>query len=175
MRKNIFQKLIPDEKKLRESRALNACLAFTRRAHVWHFNRRSAARAALIGLFCAFIPLPVQMFIAIALCIWCRAHLPLAIGIVWLTNPITMAPVFLSTYHFGAFLLNQPTVGFEFEMNWEWVEAQFEVIWQPLLLGSLVTGAIFACIGYTVIEVTWRYQAIKRWRLRQKRKQKDEK
>ncbi len=175
MSNNIFHKIIPDEAKLREMPMLKACLSLTQRAQVWHFNRRSAARAALIGLFCAFIPLPIQMFAAIILCIWCRAHLPLSIGIVWLTNPITMTPVFLATYHFGAFLLNQPTIGFEFEMSWAWVEQQFNLIWQPLLLGSLVTGGILACIGYTVIEVTWRHQTLKKWRKRQAKRNNDKK
>lgn len=174
-KKNIFHKIIPNEEKLREIPAIKACLSFTQRAHIWHFNRRSAARAALIGLFCALIPLPIQMFAAIVLCIWSGAHLPLAIGIVWLTNPITMAPVFLATYHFGAFLLGQPTIGFEFEMSWSWVAEQFELIWQPLLLGSLVTGLILACIGYTVIEVSWRYRTIKKWRLRQARQKANKK
>lgn len=170
MRKNIFSKIIPDEEKLREMPALKACLSFTQRAHVWHFNRRSASRAALIGLFCAFIPLPIQMFAAIVLCVWSRAHLPFAIGIVWLTNPITMTPVFLATYHFGAFLLGQETITFEFHLSWAWVENQFLMIWQPLLLGSLVAGGIFACIGYTAMEITWRHQTLKRWRLRQARR-----
>ena len=167
MANNRLKRFIPDEDKLKEVPAIRACLSITQKAHVWHFNRRSASRAALIGLFCALIPLPIQMFFAIILCIWSRAHLPLAIGIVWLTNPLTMAPVFLATYHFGAFLLNQPTIGFEFEMSWSWVETQFKLIWQPLLLGSVVTGGILACIGYTIMEVTWRHQTIKRWRLRQ--------
>lgn len=172
MKKSILKKIIPNEEKLRNMRAIKACLSITQRAHIWHFNRRSAARAALIGLFCAFIPLPIQMFAAIILCVWARAHLPLAIGIVWLTNPITMAPVFLATYHFGAFLLGQPTIGFEFEMSWSWVAEQFKVIWQPLLLGSLVTGGIFACIGYTVMEVSWRHRTLKKWRVRQSQRDK---
>ena len=145
-------------------------MEFTEKAQVLHFNRRSASRAVLIGLFCAFIPIPAQMFFAILWCIWWQANLPLSVGIVWLTNPLTIPFIFLATYHFGAFLLGEPTIGFEFEMNWTWLEHQFELVWKPLLLGSLVAGTIFSCIGYAIVDISWRRHTLRKWKNRHKKR-----
>jgi len=171
MAKRFLKKYMIDEQALQNNPWLSRCLSFTRRAKVWHFTRRSAARAVLIGTFCAFIPLPIQMFLALALCIWARANLPLTMGIVWLTNPLTIAPVFLATYHFGAFLLGQPTISFEFEMSWGWIQEQLLLTWQPLLLGSLVCGAFFGGLGYVFVKISWRKHIQKRWDERRARMQ----
>ncbi len=168
MAKKLLKKISVSEELLEKHVLLSKCLAFTQQANVLHFNRRSASRAVLIGTFCAFIPLPVQMILGILCCLWFRANLPITIGIVWLTNPLTMAPIFLATYHFGAFLMGEPTITFDFEMNWRWVETQFLMIWQPLLLGSLTAGVIFSCIGYTLIEISWRHHVLTKWKARQK-------
>lgn len=133
------------------------------KAHVWHLNRRSATRAVMIGLFFAFIPLPIQMFFAIFACIYLRANLPLSIAFVWLTNPLTMAPVFYATYRVGAILLDMPIQDFAFEMSWEWLAAKFAQVWKPLFLGSVVCGTAAAAIGYTVVDLLWRRHTLKRW------------
>ena len=169
MAKQFLKRYMPDDDVIKRNRWLRLCLDYTERAQVLHFNRRSASRAILIGLFCAFIPLPIQMFLAFILCVWMRANLPLTMGMVWLTNPLTIAPVFLATYHLGAFLMQQPTIGFEFEMSWQWLEHQFALVWKPLMLGSLVTGTVLACVGYTVVEISWRRHTLRKWQSRNKR------
>jgi uncharacterized protein (DUF2062 family) len=75
--------------------------------NLWHLNRHSVARAMAVGLFAAFIPIPLQMLVAAILAITVRGNMPIAISLVWLTNPITM-PVFICTYMTGAWLMNVP-------------------------------------------------------------------
>jgi uncharacterized protein (DUF2062 family) len=47
-----------------------------------------------VGLFCAFIPVPFQMLLAAPSAIIFSANLPVSIALVWITNPITMPPIF---------------------------------------------------------------------------------
>ena len=66
----------------------------------------AVARAMAVGLFAAFIPIPLQMLLAAVLAITVRGNMPIAISLVWLTNPITMPVVFICTYMTGAWLMN---------------------------------------------------------------------
>ena len=80
-------------------------------------NRRSVSVACAIGLFCAFIPIPFQMILAAGLAIIVRCNLPIAVALVWITNPITMPPLFFLAYKMGAFLTDVHLGPFEFELS----------------------------------------------------------
>jgi uncharacterized protein (DUF2062 family) len=68
-----------------------------------------------------------------------------------------MGPIYYFSYLVGADLLRIQPAPFEFEMSMEWVTHQFVSIWQPMLLGSVLVGAIVALIGYILLDVLWRY------------------
>jgi uncharacterized protein (DUF2062 family) len=169
MPRKFFKRISPAKQELMDNRWLKLFSDFAHKAHVWHISRRSVSRAVMIGVFCAFIPLPIQMFLAIGFCIWIRANLPISVFIVWLTNPLTMAPIFYATYLFGAFMLDVEPINFEFQMSWQWLEDRFYLVWKPLLLGSLTTGIFCAAVGYTAVDLLWRRHAIKRWQNRHRK------
>ena len=136
------------------------------KADVWHFNRRAASRAALVGLFFAFVPLPAQMVMALPVCIWLRANLPLTFAFVWITNPITIPPIFYTTYKLGNLFMGLAPIDSDFVMDSAWLWSRMGDIWQPLLLGSLLCGVAFSAVGYTLIDFLWRRHAIKKWQHR---------
>lgn len=139
--------------------------------NLWHFNRRSAARAALIGLFCAMIPMPFQMVLAAFLAFYLTANIPLSIGLVWISNPITMPPLFFATYKFGAWLLGtEPVESFEFTT--EWLANGLAVVWMPLYFGSAIAGILLGAAGYVSVRFVWRYRVIQKWKRRAKARQK---
>lgn len=121
-----------------------------------------------IGLFWAMVPMPLQMVPAIFCCIFWRANLPLSIALVWLTNPVTMPPVFYATYRLGCFLLGTPPVTFELE--WEWLMNSIPLIWKPLYVGSLLSGTVLATAGYTLIDLLWRWTTVRRWKKRKSKR-----
>lgn len=170
MARKFFQRYLPEAHHVRRHRTLRRVFGeLLHDPNLWHLNRRSAAGAMAVGVFCAFVPAPGQMLLAAALAILCRVNLPMSVALVWLTNPITIPPVFYVTYRIGAWLLGRDGPAPDFEMSLEWLEAEFDHIWAPLLLGSLLTGTVAAALGYAAVRGFWRWHVLRAWRHRRQR------
>ncbi len=168
MPKKFIQRFIPTPETIARHPSLRWLGDHLHDPNIWHLNRQSVSLAALIGLFCAFIPLPTQMVFAAMLALWLRANLPVAITLVWLTNPVTIPPVFFVTYKVGAWMLNIKPRPIQFEASWEWFSASFATVWQPLVLGSLCCGVLAGILGYVAVLWIWRWNVISRWEERKK-------
>jgi len=120
----------------------------------WHFGRRSVARATGLGLFVAFLPVP-QLLTVTVLVIFIRINLPVALAMIMMTNPLTMAPAFYLNYRVGAWLLGRPLPSPPADFSLDWLLEQFGSIWQPLWLGSVVVGAIAGLAGWLAVHYIW--------------------
>lgn len=169
MPRKALKKIMPNKDQVMQGKSMQMISDLLHKGGVWNFNRRYAARAVLIGIFCAFIPLPMQMFIAAVICILVKANLPLSIACVWITNPLTIAPIFYTTYRLGALILDLPVSDFDIELSFQWMQDELTRIWKPLILGSFICGLAFSALGYTVVDLLWRWSTIKRWHNRQNR------
>ena len=169
MPRRFIKSYMPDHHQVRRSGWLQILGDRLHHPSLWHLNRRSVAGALGSGVFVAFIPLPGQMVIAAILSIWLRVNLPLAVAAVWITNPITIPPMFYFTYRVGAWLLDSQPLDLQFQLSWDWLAYNLGIIWQPLLLGSLIVGIILGSLTYLVVILAWRYYVIVAWRKRQKR------
>ncbi|MFP3424919.1 DUF2062 domain-containing protein [Pseudoalteromonas sp. SIMBA_162] len=161
MAKKTIQRFLPDPNKIRHHKSLKIFGKLLQDANLWHLNRRSARGAFAVGLFFAFIPVPFQMVLAAATAILFRVNLPISATLVWLTNPLTMPPIFYGSYLVGTLVLNQPEQHFAFELNWAWFEQSIETIGPAFLVGSLVCASIASIIGYFGIDILWRRSVIK--------------
>lgn len=90
----------------REPRSLTARAART----LFSMSAQSLGRGGAAGMFWAMIPMPFQMAPALGVCIAARGNLPLAVALVWLSNPVTYLPIFYAQYRLGDFILQ--TLGF---------------------------------------------------------------
>jgi uncharacterized protein len=106
MPRRLFKRYMPSPDSIKGNKSLRFLGTLIHDPNLWHLNRHSVARAMAVGLFWAMIPMPMQMLAAAAVAIALRANLPISIGLVWLTNPITMPPVFYCSYKLGAWLSN---------------------------------------------------------------------
>jgi uncharacterized protein len=140
--------------------------------NLFHLNRYSVSMAFLSGTFLAFFPVPGQMVLAALAAFWIRCNLPIAVALVWITNPLTIPPIFFATYKLGTWLLDSPTMDFNMEFTWEWINLELERLWKPLLVGSLAAGAFFAIIGYASVRLAWRLSVAYQWRHRKERREK---
>jgi uncharacterized protein (DUF2062 family) len=139
MHKKLIKKYTPDPKVIRANKSLRFLSVFFSNPNLWHINRKSVRMAMIVGFFWAMIPLPFQMVFAAMTAIPLRANIPLSVALVWITNPLTMVPIFYVAYLLGTALLGIQTDGFSFELSWAWVEHEFPLIWKPLVVGRLPT------------------------------------
>ncbi len=106
------------------------------------------------------------MVLAALFAIVFQVHLPISVGLVWLTNPLTMPPIFYFAYRLGCWIINQPVGDFHIELSVEWLTTGLKGIWQPLLLGSTVLGIICGVLGYMGMQLFWRGMVVWKWRKR---------
>lgn len=137
--------------------------------NLWHINRYSASMAFFVGLFVAFMPIPGQMVAAALLALLFRCNLPLSVGLVWITNPVTMPAIFYIAYKLGAMVVDVPMQETNFELSYHWLTHSLSAIWKPFLLGCLLCGLFFGSLGYFVINVLWRLRVARMLRERRRR------
>ncbi len=169
MARKLIKRYLPDPGTIKNNRHLRFLGSTIHDANLWHLNRRSAASAFFVGVFCAFIPIPFQMVVAAAMAVVFRCNLPLSVALVWITNPVTMPAIFYFTYKVGCYILDVPISETSFELSAHSVGVELARIWKPLYLGSLVTGVILGFLGYLLIRLYWRWNVVHNWRQRRKR------
>ncbi len=167
--KRVLQRYLPQRHAIHSHRSLKFLGDRLHDPLLWHLNRHAVAGGISVGLFVAFIPIPLQMVLAAIVAIALRVNVPAAVLGAWFTNPLTMAPVFLLSYRIGAFLLRQSASVTDFEISLPWLRETLDHTWQPLLLGSLVLGVLCAVLGNILVRVLWRLHLVRRWKARSKR------
>lgn len=138
--------------------------------HLFHLNRHSVSMAFFVGLFCALLPLPGQTLIAAPLALLLRCNLPIAVALVWITNPLTIAPVLYLTFKLGSWILGTPDLDTAIHFDWAWISQQGELILLPLVVGGLVAGLLAGATGYLVIRGLWRWSVVRSWDARRKKR-----
>jgi uncharacterized protein (DUF2062 family) len=166
MPKKYFKRIMPDHDKIRNHKHLQVFGKLLHDANLWHLNRRSVSGAFANGLFMAFVPVPFQMILAAGAAIIFRVNLPLSVALVWLTNPLTMPPMFYGTYKLGAWLMGTSAGEFNFELSYDWLVTGLAEIWKPFLLGCFVSGTVASILGYITIRLLWRWHIVKAWKAR---------
>ena len=116
--------------------------------------------------------MPLQMLVAAISAVGLKANLTLSTLLVWISNPITIGPIWYFNYWLGTVLLGEATKeNLAFEMSWAWIGHTFVAIWQPLMLGSLVVGISAGTLGYLLVQLVWQIQVRLSWRSRQRRRE----
>ncbi|HIP54823.1 MAG TPA: DUF2062 domain-containing protein [Sulfurimonas autotrophica] len=117
-------------------------------------NRRMISRAVLIGLFIAFIPMPMQMAAVLLFVPFIKFNVPVALAMCWLSNPLTMPLMYYMEYLTGSFLLGiepEPV-----EMTLEWFSHNFDNIFIPLYFGTAIYSIFGSLFGYFLVNFFWK-------------------
>lgn len=168
MLKHWLKRHLPSCDSVRNQRALRWLGTHLTEPDLWYFNRRSVSGGAAVGLFMAFLPMPLQMVPAAIASLFLRVNLPTAILGVWITNPLTVAPIYYACYLLGSWVLGTPASA-EFDPSWEWLGNELGRVGWPLLIGCLVVSTVSAVIGYAGTQWLWRWQVRRAWQLRSRR------
>jgi uncharacterized protein (DUF2062 family) len=168
--KIFFKQILPSISKIKENPNLKMFGKLLHDPNLWHLNRRSLSGGTAVGLFVAFIPLPLQMFIAAAIAIVFRVNLPLSVSLVFITNPITIPIFFYFAYTVGTILLGMEALSMQLLISMEQLYNSIDKILLPLLVGSFVVGSVVALMGYILVNLLWRLHVKNVWRKRVKKK-----
>ncbi len=122
----------------------------------WGIRRKTVVPGFALGLFVAFTPIPAHTLLAIALALVLKVNIPATIIGTLLMNPLTFLPMFLLEYRVGLFLLGVEPQPFQPQLSLEWLTHGFLSVWQPLLLGSVLCGALASLTGYIGLDLLWR-------------------
>jgi hypothetical protein len=164
MPRKFLRKWTPHPTALKEHKHLRFLGTALHANHLWQLNRSTVARACAIGFFCMWIPVPFQTVLAAVVAILFRANLPVSVALVFITNPLTMPPMFYFTYKFGALLLGLPPKHFNFELSISWLTSGMLQIWKPLMLGTTLVAVTTSLLAYYGALLLWNLHLIKRIR-----------
>jgi hypothetical protein len=126
-------------------------------------NRNSVSKAVLVGVFYAFIPMPLQMLAVVLMIPFIKFNVPIGVSLVWITNPVTMPFVFYAELVIGDLLTMSPisqNLDFMVELfTMDWFSTAFlsklmEVI-IPLYAGALFTALILSVLSYYLVRWLW--------------------
>lgn len=141
-------------------------------AAYWSVNRRNVTRAVALGFFIAFLPPPIPhtvmaIFAAVAL----RVNIPVTLAAIFLTNPVTIFPLYYAAYWTGCHVLGKtPMTHLPKAHPGDWLPAFHGPILEPFVLGSVLLGLAAAVVGYVVLGLFWHLSLVnkfyKRKRLR---------
>jgi uncharacterized protein len=167
--RNLFKRFLPHKEHIQKQSGLHLFSDYLHDPNIWHIHRRSSAGGAAIGMFCAFIPFPVQTITSAALAILLRMNLPIAVVFSLFSNPVTIPPLFFFAYQFGSKLLGLEEKEVQFTFTWDWISSTFVHIWEPLILGCFLLGTISSLLTYLIIRLIWRINAVSKWEKRRDR------
>ena len=128
---------------------------------LWKWNKKSIAKGLAIGLFCAFLPVPIHILLAGILAVTFSANILLSLLVVWVNNPITIVPIFYFTYKLGASIIGVE-MDPEFEFSFGYLMDNFWSATLALWVGGLITSITASTLGYFSVISIYKYKALKR-------------
>lgn len=134
-------------------------------------NRKTVTRAIWIGIFVGFLPIPMQMAVAAILAIMARVNIPVAVLGVWITNPLTMVPLFYLAYRLGAAMLSMPIELWPSEQSLLEMSQGMGSVWKAMLYGGVVLGLSVATVAYISVSIIWQVSTAIRYRERRQRRE----
>ena len=121
------------------------------RSYLWSFKGNAMVQALFWGIWIAMLPIVgIQMLVVFFLALIVRANLPLIVALQWISNPLTMAPIYFADYEIGLLILE--LFGVDYGRNklltaeFDWSGMEFADLWElvdtfpPMMVGGSVVG-----------------------------------
>lgn len=123
---------------------------------MWKPCRDTVAGGLAIGLFFAMMPIPFQSVVAAILAARAKLNIPFAVIGCWVTNPLTMVPIWLSQEKLGSWLrhtLGVPMPGFLAKGQITFSMTHTDLNAASFILGFLAMGVICAFLAYPIVHL----------------------
>jgi uncharacterized protein (DUF2062 family) len=139
------------------------------------------ALGVAIGMFVTWTPtIGFQMILTVLICWLVRANKAVGVPFVWLSNPLTIVPIYYPNYVVGCWFVGGDFADFDFieamtrelPAGWwakiiAWWSNMGQALWRvfvPLWVGSIIVGLIIGVMTYPL--VYWAVVAYRRHRHR---------
>lgn len=122
-----------------------------KRSYLWSFRGSEISSALFWGIWISMLPIVgIQMLVVFFISLLVRANLPLIVALQWISNPLTMGPIYFADYKIGLSVLN--LLGIDYQRNklltagYNWSEFTFSDLlrlidtFPPMLVGGSVLG-----------------------------------
>jgi len=93
-----------------------------------------------------------------------RANLPIAVALVWVSNPFTWLILYTPPYLLGLAILGEVSISLD-TITMQMMFQQLTALW----IGCLIFGSASAVAGYTLCNVIWRMVIVNKWTSRKKK------
>lgn len=122
-------------------------------------NRKMVTRAVYLGLFIAFIPMPMQMLAVISFVPFFKFNVPIGLAMCWFTNPFTMPPLYYVEYLTGSFFLGTKVA--PVEMTMDWFTQNIDNIFIPLYTGTAFFSIVGSTLAYLLVNFFWKRSVLR--------------
>jgi uncharacterized protein (DUF2062 family) len=146
---------------------------------LWRFTRRSVPRGVALGLLVGiFLMIPgLQIIGASLLALPCRANVPIAVAMTFLSNPATTPFIlYLSILIGNRFVHSTADIGTVTAMIQhgasltEWAAWMASAAAPALIVGLFVIAVVAAAIGYLLGGLLWRAWISRKWSQRERQR-----
>lgn len=155
-RKASKKRWLPSAETIRNHKSLRFLGQRIHHPNLWHMTRYSISVGVFIGLFMCFMPIPIQMVVAAIFAIMLRANLWCSVGLVWVSNPITMGPMMIFAYKLGRYVLGIEGLK-NGQLTIQKLLHDFAHIWKPLLTGCFISGIVLGLVGFLFVQLFWQF------------------
>jgi uncharacterized protein (DUF2062 family) len=170
MARKLLKRFIPSSAAIKDKPGLKFLGNLLHDPNLFHLNRHSVSAAFFVGIFIAFIPTPGQMPLAALAALFVRCNLPIAVALVWITNPVTMPAIFFACYQLGRWMMQMEPATAPFAFTLEWLLNEVRLIWKPFILGCLTSGLVLGTLGYFGMRGFWRWNVVQNWERRKRKR-----
>jgi len=126
-----------------------------KKSFLWSFKSKPIQSALFWGIWISLLPIVgIQMLVVFFVSLLVRANLPVIVALQWISNPLTMGPIYFADYKIGMTLLK--LVGVDYPKNkllspeYDWAHFSYKELirlldtFPPMFLGGSVLGVFFA-------------------------------
>jgi uncharacterized protein (DUF2062 family) len=154
---------VPSREELEANRWLKVLAPYLADTKLWHWSRRGVAAGVAAGLFIGLLIPVAQILLAAVAAVALRANIPVAAAATFITNPLTVPPIYYAAYHLGAWVTGAPAPAALSLADPSSILENLGTIGLPLLAGLGIAATLLALTSYLLISQAWAWRvALKR-------------
>lgn len=168
---NWKKKLLPSREELLANRWLQWLGPRLLNPALWRMSRRGVAMGAALGVFFGFLVPIAQIPLAAGSAALLRGNIPVAAGATLITNPLTLAPFWITAHRIGCVTLDVPCGEPPAPPDLSAPASDVSVLdrWGKPLVAGLVIMAVVGGLGtWVLIMILWRLRTAWQWRRRRR-------